>query len=320
MALKSNKLVFDESVKQGEAAVDLYYRNDSLVVSGNPSEPNQLMLANIALVESITAYKVAMLHADKKLKEKLILSIRELLRNTSLNLSEFVSYWSTLDVSYSGYKTLSSDDQAEFLRTILESYIADRHSMYALYGYTHTTLQVRKDSIAHKASGSNGLKKLESIFLEHNYTKAADLSEFLLGPRTYIFPDGKDKKIFKELISSTGIVFGWSALNQGKKPDAAFLCGKRIFLLEHKHKKEGGGGQNGQLTEIISFVESKEIRKNVHYVSFLDGIYFNELTGGRSVTSKVYRQLEHIKEALKHNKNNYFVNTAGLKSLLKDLG
>src|SRR3989338_11330354 len=93
-----------------------------------------------------------------------------------------------------------------------------------------------------------------------------------------------------------------------------------IFIVEHKHMKEGGGGQDKQVNEVISFVSFSESNNKIHYISFLDGIYFNLFTNTKYLNKgKILNQLNNIKQKLKRNKQNYFVNTAGFKKLLKSL-
>lgn len=52
------------------------------------------------------------------------------------------------------------------------------------------------------------------------------------------------------------------------------------------------------------------------YVSFLDGVYFNELAT-KTPTGKTEAQLKQIRQALRANRYNYFVNTAGFSERLQ---
>jgi len=103
-------------------------------------------------------------------------------------------------------------------------------------------------------------------------------------------------------------------------PDFLIKHKKDIFILEHKHMKEGGGGQDKQANEVISFIGFSEGSPNIHYISFLDGIYFNLFANKKYLKKgKILNQLKNIKQNLKRNKQNYFVNTAGFKKLFKEL-
>lgn len=314
MPLKSNKKIFEYSVAHPEVTSDPFYRNEKIVIPPTPFEENELVRANRDLIEQITAYKVARAQNGQEMQQSIIERIQEILSSPQMNVSEFVTFWATMDLTYSGYSILKNKE--EFLRAAVEEYIDKRHDMYIAHGYSATTMQVRQDSFAHKGSGTKALYKLSSLFERHGFSKATTLDELLASDRAYIFPDGVDARVFDELLVNKGLQFDWSRLHQGKRPDAAFYIGSDLFLLEHKHKKEGGGGQNGQLSEIISFIQSTEHDESIHFVSFLDGIYFNELVNVASVKSKVFRQLEQIKQALETHERNYFLNTEGFNYLL----
>lgn len=103
--------------------------------------------------------------------------------------------------------------------------------------------------------------------------------------------------------------------------DVLFKNKKDLYIIEHKHMKEGGGGQNKQITEIINFISERESDKlKIHYVTFLDGIYFNLfIKSYNNVKTKIPKQIEHLEKSLQNNPNNYFVNTAGFIRLLKSI-
>ena len=82
---------------------------------------------------------------------------------------------------------------------------------------------------------------------------------------------------------------------------------EHFFIVEHKHMKEGWGWQNKQIVEIIDLIWWKE-EWNIHYVSFLDWIYFNRFISN-SIDSKTMEQKEQIEINLRNNDKNYFINT-----------
>ena len=79
--------------------------------------------------------------------------------------------------------------------------------------------------------------------------------------------------------------------------------------------KEGGGGQDKQVAELISLIEQQETSSKISYVAFLDGIYFNSFVHPTSPKAK--EQVLQIRAALTKNPRNYFVNTYGLSTLLE---
>lgn len=317
MPLKSNQEVYDYSIRNLEVLGDKFYRKEKIIISDSPDDPNELMRRNKRILELITTYKVIQEQENAESAERILTELEGVLSLSGINVSEFVTFWATLDVSFSSFHAFPEKDRRGFLKEAVESYISSRHDLYFRHGYTATTLQVRQDSFAHKASGSDALRKLISIFNEQGFVRTQSLAELLSIDKSYIFPDEIDTEIFDDLVNKLALKFEWSKRYQGKRPDAAFMLHKEIFLLEHKHKKEGGGGQSSQLSEIISFIQSREnSQPNTHYVSFLDGPYFNELVSANSKNNKAYRQHEQIKLALRQLPLNYFVNTQGFRFLI----
>ena len=126
--------------------------------------------------------------------------------------------------------------------------------------------------------------------------------------------------MFKKILKHYGIKFKWSKNHENKQTDFLFKIGNRIFIMEHKHMKEGGGGQDKQINEVISFISFSENNPKIHYISFLDGIYFNLFANKKYLKKgKILNQLKNIKQSLNRNKQNYFVNSIGFKKLLKEL-
>jgi hypothetical protein len=227
-------------------------------------------------------------------------------------------------VSYSSYKKLSENEQIHFLEEVIKNYIEHRHDMYLGYGYTPVTLQVSKDAKAHKQSGPLGIKKVGSILRMSGFRplKELDLKNFFSQNLVYIDTDKTGKKLFKEIIKNNNLSFKWGKKSDNKMPDVLFKYKKDLFIIEHKHMKEGGGGQNKQVNEVIQFINYSEnhSKMKIHYVTFMDGRYFNLFNDKNfREKSKIPTQVNNIKNALKNNPSNYFVNTAGFKELLKNL-
>lgn len=85
--------------------------------------------------------------------------------------------------------------------------------------------------------------------------------------------------------------------------------------MEHKHMKESGGGQDKQMSEIINFISYSD--SGVHYIAFLDGVYFNLLADEKIKFGKPYEQKNAIYNNLKKEKQNFFVNTYGFNELIE---
>lgn len=320
MGYIGNREIFEFSLVHPEPIVDEFYlKNGSLIISEDAKIPTDAMRKNLDLIESISTYSFARKHQEDFIAEKALEKISAIMQCKSINYSEFVSFWPVADVSYSLFKKMDTEEQYDILKSIIEKYIELRHSLYSSYGYTPVTLQASKDAKAHKESGGLGIRKVSRILSTAGYKKSDDetLEEFTSqGSKKYIEADKKGKKLFKRFLQHHGIRFLWSKKKDQKMPDFLIKDGDDIFIVEHKHMKEGGGGQDKQINEIISLIGFSENNVKIHYVSFLDGMYFNLFTNEKhSKNGKLSNQLRNIKANLTRNKQNYFVNTAGFKKL-----
>ncbi len=323
----SNIELFEHSLNNQEPLMDDFYiKKNSLIITKTMDKQNKLMLKNNELIENISAFKIAQNKNNIEMMSSIIENIQELLSTHGMNYSEFSSFLSIVDVSYSAYSSLQSDKQIKFLKEAVEKYIDMRHPIYSIHGYTATTLQASKDAKSHKSSGSLGIIKTAKILNEFDYQgldeNELDINNFNSNDKIFIFTDKKGKKLFKEILEFYSIDFQWSSNRSIKMPDVLFKNGKDFYIVEHKHMKEGGGGQDKQVAEIIDFISHSEnnTEQVVHYVTFLDGSYFNLFSNLRDNSrSKIRRQLENIKINLQNNSKNYFVNTAGFRNLLENI-
>jgi len=319
-----NVKLFGFSLNNPEPIIDEFYvKSGDIIISKNLEEPTDVMEKNLELLESISAYSFAKKNKNKPTAKKAVENILEIVKSKNINYSEFVSFWSVVDISYSLFTKMKLKEQTDVIRYIVEKYIDSRHGLYSLHGYTATTLQVGKDAKAHKESGSLGLRKVSELLDKAGYKNmnTATLEDAVSKyEKVYIEADKKGKKLFKNILRHYKIKFSWSKNKEQKMPDFLIKNREDIFIIEHKHMKEGGGGQDKQINEIISFVSFSEKDTSIHYVSFLDGTYFNLFINNDSLREgKILNQFKNIKKHLEKNKQNYFVNTGGFKKLLEEL-
>jgi len=134
----------------------------------------------------------------------------------------------------------------------------------------------------------------------------------------YFLPDKGDKSLFTNFCKELKVKYKFGTEHQGKEPDIVLKINDHFFIIEAKHIKESGGAQDKQIVEIIEFIKYSETNRKIHYLSFVDGVYFNNFVWNDK-DSKISRQRKDIEEYLKTNKNNFFVNTLGFITLLNDL-
>lgn len=205
------------------------------------------------------------------------------------------------------------------LHKILEEYCEKRRKLYDELGYSNIVVQALYDSGVSRKKGKAGIEKITNLILQklknsQIFRTIDELRSQILG---YFLPD-KNKVLFEEFIENYNIEYRFSQTYQGKLPDVVLKVVDQFFIIEAKHINETGGAQDKQIAELISFVNQREPSQNIHYVAFLDGLYFSCFINPPK-GSKVSQQKEDIENCLKRNHSNFFVNTAGFVNLLQDL-
>ncbi|MFZ8802783.1 MAG: hypothetical protein ACO2PO_07320 [Candidatus Calescibacterium sp.] len=315
MGLKRNLEYWKISLKNPEPIVDEYYISDEIIV-----DDKKLIKIIERLRDLITTYCV-LLEKDENSAKKILDEIYEIISDTDkIQYTEFVAFWKTLDLSFSVFNKLQN--QKMILAELLKEYCSRRKKLYDRLGYSNITVQALYDSGASRKKGTSGVIKIivlakEKFNLEKlsHFGKIEDIKTQKVG---YFLPDSGDEKLFRNFCKNFNIKYRFGYEHQGKLPDVVLKVGNHFLIIEAKHIKESGGAQDKQIDEIIKFIKHSENSKSIHYLSFLDGIYFNNFISPPK-SSKVNRQKQEIEEYLKNNPNNFFLNTAGIICLFQDL-
>ena len=308
-----------------EGIVDpLYYKAvDRKVITDNKFQTNPLIDANERLIRFISSYQTLVFDLKKAKNDSDVKDLLELMIDTlsvsGMNYSPFCQYFNVHNMNYSIFIKLEKERKIEFLIYILEHYIHNRHHVYLSHGYSNIVLQCFSDNYSHKRKGKYGTNKILDVM------KINDISHFInisgvtdVNAETYfILPDtsGTDKTVFHNILSHFKIKFQYLD-DKHKYPDALVKIGDPILIVEQKNMKEDGGGQDKQTVEITDFIKYKEDNTNVHYVTFVDGIYANKLIP--SATAKTLNQYTDVVTALAKNKANYFTNSYGFSELIQN--
>ena len=314
MVLKENKYYWEVSLKNPEPATDDYYIFDQVIVSDK-----ELIQKIERLRELIISYCV-MIEKDEKSASMVLDEIYEIIISIDkIQYTEFIAFWKALDMSYSVFKTLPN--QKFILKGLLQKYCERRRKLYDKLGYSNVTVQALYDSGASRKKGTSGIIKLIDL-MQRTFDKIPHIKNLPTLMRVtlgYFLPDKGDKSLFKELCNKFKIEYKFGKDHQEKEPDMVLKLNDQFFIIEAKHIKESGGAQDKQIVETIEFIRYSEKDGNIHYLSFMDGVYFNNFIWVKNDNSKVGRQKKAIEKYLDENKNNFFVNTAGLITFLKDL-
>lgn len=315
MALKDNLYYWQTSLDNLESVHDDYYVFDEIIVN----DKNLISKVN-KLRDLIISYCVLLEKNEESALNKIFKEIFSLVMTIDkIQYHEFVAFWKVLDISYSQFCKLP--DKAIILKNILVSYCQRRRKLYDQIGYSNVTLQALYDFGASRKKGVAGNKKIIDLIKDKFETAvhATNLSDLDNHPIAYCEPDRKEKALFLRLCKKYNLSYEFGKNHQDKIFDIFLKIHKHFFLIEAKHMKEGGGAQNKQVVEVIDFIGYDEVLPNIHYVTFMDGVYFNRYAGDTKPKTKTGKQKQSILENLEKHKNNFFVNTVGFKSILNDM-
>lgn len=271
---------------------------------------SELLAKNYELIELIKKYNNLNVLGNLSENENIINSIDECLRFDGMNLCPFSQYLMIHDLTYDIYLNELNYEEKKF---IIDSYLEDRHQMYLNHDYSDIIFQVMTDNYSHKRKAVIGVEKIRRICEENGiYHFNGNFDESIF----FLLPDNGEKDFFKQALEKYLIRFEFATTHQDKMPDAFIKYNNTFIIVEHKKMKSTGGGQDKQITEIIDFIKYGE--RGVYYVSYLDGILFNQLieppTG-----QKIYRSKLDIIRSLENNPYNYFVNEYGFNKLINSI-
>lgn len=314
---------FEISTQHKEGLIDpnYHYAVDRQVIPSTKDENNELTISNSNLIRYISTIQTMIedlkLDLNNEKVEKILELIIKELNTQGMNYSAFCQYFNIHNVNYSVFQNLNFEDKLEVLKFIIKPYINSRHKMYQSHGYSNIVLQVMSDNYSHKRKGSYGTNKIAVILevlgvedLLKTKNKSFDDDKF------FLLSDKTGKNLYKQFAKAHGIKLHDEDKTTEKYPDAFIKIGKDYFIVEQKNMKENGGGQDKQTVEITDFVSRKPEFERLHYVTFVDGIYFNKID--KNATAKTVQQYTDIISSLAKYKSNYFVNSYGFKKLIHD--
>lgn len=319
--MTSNSRLFSDCLRHPEPLVDPFYCSEQLIIPNSPeAEDNAISALWRDVRDRVIGADLALRDGDAGGFERHVRQLDVLLQMKGANFLEFTSFFPAQDVSYSSYRKLDPGERLEFLDAVTRRFIALRHRVYAAHGYTPVSVQVRRDFEKHKSGGSSAKRKLDAVFDSRGCVKASTLAQFQSSARAYLHADGALYAECEAWLRQHGLQFRWRQDHQGKLPDA--ICRNRndLMIVECKHMKETGGGQDKQLSELIELIGhgepgfSEPGGLQISYVAFLDGVLFNALRAPRN--AKMRQQRADIECNLRAHPRNRFVNTWGFERLI----
>lgn len=323
----NNKDYFNYSKSHPESLFDPNYEKGLLVIPETINQSNSLTIANGRMIDLITAFQVLRSHNVDKNDDEIIKIIEEmetiLDTEENINFTSFCQFFMVYDQTYSVYADLPEEQKREFIYIMLDKYCEDRHDIYKSHGYSNIVLQVMSDNYSHKRNGVASINKYVGLLSKHISRRIEDEVEILNEDDYFFLPDKGDKDLFECMLATLDIEMKSRENEQSKLPDLVFKHNDNYYIIELKHMKGDGGGQNKQSVEFIQFINFSERNENIHYITIVDGEYSNRIFAEpnprKKKLNKIDKQRIDILKALDNNEGNYFLNTEGTIKFLDDL-
>ncbi len=319
----SNLSYFTYAQQHQEALLDPQYHLavERTVIQPATAGSSRLLQAYNAVINHISAIDTQICaHGSDYTSPAVIDHITAIIAELAvpgMNYCPLCQYFNIHNMNYSLFFKKSLNEQIAILQFILRFYIPDRHRLYLSYGYSPIVLQVMSDNYSHKRKAGYGANKI-AIQLEalgiHNLVNLPNAT--LDSDTYYLLADKTGKRLFQQFAKAHGIPLADGSRKTEKYPDALIKIGDHYFIIEQKNMKEDGGGQDKQTLEITAFISQHPVFDKLHYVTYIDGVYFNTLCD--NATFKKHDQYEDILHTLKTNPANYFVNQNAFEKLITD--
>lgn len=321
--MQSNLHYFEDSIENKEELIDLDYHSfvNNVVIPTNNTEKNNLTNTNDKIINNIDTIET-LIESGNTFKDTLVREavkkIDKLLDVENINYSAFCQYFNVRNINHSIFVKLSPEERIEVLNIIIEQYIQDRNDLYHVHKYSNVVLQAFSDSYSHKRKGEYGTNKIKKTMDACGIPNLLSLNNKQIKNNNlfYLLSDKGGKAIFKKFVEDSNIRLSKKGKKTIKYPDAFIRIGNDFFVVEQKNLKENGGGQDKQALEIANFIDKKPEFDGLHYIGFIDGIYFNQIS--KKATGKVLKFYKDIRRSLKKYPENYFVNTFGFNEVIKD--
>lgn len=303
--LKSNLEYWEISRANPEPIIDSAYSTAKLVIPKSPE------VDTVSAIRDVVNQLCQSADFGSTKAKDLLARLSLLMSRDGARFSEFHNFLITKDITMSGLPIILADK--DNLARVVRSFCEERHDHYVKVGYSVSTVQALVDSGASRSKGQSGPEKIIKILRESGFIETSNYQA-----KRWCFKVDSNISTFQSLLKSKQIEYDFGRTHQGKLPDVAFGSSGSVFVLEAKHIKEFGGAQDKQLLELVEFVGQDSGAPHSHFVSFLDGIMANKIFVDQAEAQRV-RMAKDALAKLKGNSENFYVNTAGLVQIIKDL-
>ncbi|MFH1564561.1 MAG: hypothetical protein ABIC82_01800 [bacterium] len=299
--IQDNLHYFETSKNNQEKLLDDFYVFDEKHPDLNKYIENTKEIKNILItIRTLRSRKEKSVVVDKY-----FLELSKIIGKYS-NCSEFACFFNACDNIIGEAK-----NEISLLKKITERYFVKRTLNEMV---PEEWVQAILDTNSSRKKGKCGEKKLIYILKRKNFEEVFNWDDFLKSDYCVV----KFSKKFNLKNVRKNLDVKIKTKKQNKALDLIIKAKDKILLCEAKHLNTSGGGQDKQISELIEILGLTE-KNGVSYILFLDGKYSNILLSDEGNGDKIVVQRKDIKKFLNKNPNNYWVNTAGFKSLISDL-
>ena len=299
--IQSNLHYFEISKNNQEELLDDFYVFDEKHPELNKYIENAKEIKNIL----ITIRTLQSKKEKSTVIDKYFLELSKIIGKYS-NCSEFACFISACDNFIDKAKS-----EINLLKKITERYFAKRVLNEMV---PEEWVQAILDTNSSRKKGKSGEKKLIHILEKQGFKEVFDWDNF--SKTNYCAVKFSKKFNLKNVRKNLDVKI--KTKKQNKTLDLIIKAKDIILLGEAKHLNTGGGAQDESISELIEILGLSE-KNGISYISFLDGKYSNILLSDKGRGDRITTQRKEINKFLKNNPNNYWLNTAGFKSLISDL-
>lgn len=300
--IQNNLYYFKISQNNQEKSLDDFYVFDEEHENLSQYTKNTKEIKNILITIKTLENK----KEKSKIIDKYYNELQQTLSKFS-NCSEFICFVNACDNTLNAVKK-----DVRLIKKITKRYFSKRVLNEVV---PEEWIQAILDSNSSRKKGKCGEFKLISILKKFRFSEVKNWQEFHDSKKCVV----KFSKVFSLKNVRKNLSIKIKTEKQDKRLDLIIKFNNKIFLVEAKHLNTSGGGQDKQISELIEIISLKEKNNNISYISFLDGSYSNILIGDSKAGDKLKTQRKEIKKYLENNPNNYWLNTAGFKTLFSDL-
>jgi len=315
-----NIKLFEECLKHDEEILDSFYSSYKLLEEDKRKIEYYYNISKEIKEKLITIKQIIQNDRDNNddIVDDFILDILKLLllKDSWWKYNEFWCFIHACDLTIDWIKKIEKsgiENIKKVLKEVINCYISERNIYEIVVKEWVIALY---DDWSSRRQWKSWENKIKQILESKWYTFVENWDTFLNNDYSIAFISS-NKGVFsaKNIRKNLKIEYNFNE-DKNKSSDVLVKKGNDFYIIEAKHLKEWWWNQDKQFQELVNLISYTESNKKIHYVWFLDWIYWNFLLKSGSEYKDTWKnRVKLVKEKLSSNSNNYFINTYWLKNL-----